>query len=278
MLLHEERKYQSGMPIHSAIFKNKNFLAHWHSDIELVLVCKGSLGMGINSDYKILKEGDIAVCNSGDIHYYDSHNMESTIILIIFRPELIGNVINLLINTKFAYPFIDSYIIDKIEISSSIINNIKTCIKNIYKEINQQDNHFQLLVKSHLMELIGLLLRHIPHYSNNCNTNLAEKGCLKLIQKAINFIENNYMLNITLEDVSTHLNIHPSYFSKFFSKATGITFKAYLNSLRIEKADNLLKSTDDPIIDIAYECGFNSIRTFNRVFKNLRGITPSDLR
>jgi AraC-like DNA-binding protein len=278
MFYHENRKYEHGFPVHATVFNNINFLAHWHSEVEVVLVCEGKLGVGINSEYHVLEKGDISICTSGDIHYYNSKDMESTIILIVFRPELTGNAINLLTNTKFIYPFINSSTLKEININASILNNIKTCFNNILNEIEDKDTYYQVLVRSHLMELIGLLLRHFPHCSSNSSEKIGSENSLGIVQKAINYLENNYTRDVSLEDVSAFLGITPFYFSKIFKKTTGLNFKTYLNTLRVEKAYHLLKSTDDSIIDVAYECGFNSIRTFNRVFKFDKGITPSSLR
>jgi len=277
MLYHENRRYESGFPINAEIFHDKNFLAHWHSEIEVVLVREGSLGMGINSEYYILEKGDIAICTSGDIHYYNSKNMKSEIVLIVFRPELLGNVINLLINTRFVYPVINTSTIEQLNLDRAVIDNIKTCINNIFREINQKNSHYQVFTKSSIIELIGLFLRHIPYHSANSNGNIV-CGEESRLMKAISYIENNYTQDISLEDIAKFLEINPFYFSRVFNKGTGLNFKTYLNTIRIEKAYNLLKTSNDSIIDIAYECGFNSIRTFNRVFKNIKGTSPSIFR
>lgn len=57
-----------------------------------------------------------------------------------------------------------------------------------------------------------------------------------------------------------------------------MTFGHYLNNYRIEKASDLLKSTEDPITEIVFKSGFGSIKTFNRVFKQIRGCSPSSYK
>lgn len=275
MIYHENREYESGFPIHSRIFNNINFLAHWHAEIEIVTVLEGCLLMGINSMAKILKKGDIAICTGGDIHYYESKNSKSTVLVTVFRPELLNGVINMSSGINFVYPFIDKATIESIDIKPSVLTEIDNCISCIYKELNAQDKCYQIIVKSHLLQLMGLFLRYLPQQSNNQDYNIKKCGNIRLVQDAIKYIESNYMNDISLEDVSAYLGISPAYFSKKFSSVTGQNYKTYLNLIRIEKAANLLKFSADPIIDIAYECGFNSIRTFNRVFKSIKGFPPS---
>ncbi|MDP4090730.1 MAG: cupin domain-containing protein, partial [Bacillota bacterium] len=85
----ETRYYPMDFPIHAFYASDNCYLAHWHIDVEMVYVCEGSIRIGINKDVKILKKGEFAVFRSTDIHYYDSTNLSSKIIVLIFRPEII---------------------------------------------------------------------------------------------------------------------------------------------------------------------------------------------
>jgi AraC-like DNA-binding protein len=101
---------------------------------------------------------------------------------------------------------------------------------------------------------------------------------MHLVREAIRFINKHFGEEISLDDVADHLHISPYYFSRMFSKATGMTYKSFLNSTRVHSAERLLKSTNEPVTSIAYECGFGSIRTFNRVFREYKGVAPSEYR
>ena len=85
------------------------------------------------------------------------------------------------------------------------------------------------------------------------------------------------MNEVTLLDISQHLNISPCYFSKLFKSIFGINYRMFLNKMRIDKAESIIKNEDKKIIEVALECGFESIRTFNRVFKSIKGFAPSEL-
>jgi AraC-like DNA-binding protein len=74
------------------------------------------------------------------------------------------------------------------------------------------------------------------------------------------------------------MGISRYYLSRTFSEKLQTSFPNYLNSLRVDLAKNLLESGDQDILQICYECGFESQRTFNRVFKNTCGITPREYR
>ena len=66
-----------------------------------------------------------------------------------------------------------------------------------------------------------------------------------------------------------------AYFSKFFKKIAGMTFSQYLNRVKVEEAVRLLRENKGlPVTEIAFRCGFNTIRNFNRIFKEVTGCTP----
>ncbi|MNV62684.1 Exoenzyme S synthesis regulatory protein ExsA [compost metagenome] len=83
---------------------------------------------------------------------------------------------------------------------------------------------------------------------------------------------------ITLADAARQANMSLFYFSRFFKSLSGMSYIAYLSNIRVNQAEQLLLTTDKSILDIALECGFTNIRTFNRVFKQIKQRTPSELR
>lgn len=87
------------------------------------------------------------------------------------------------------------------------------------------------------------------------------------IRKSISFIEENYENNITLQDVADYVSISKNYLSMLFKQETGINFVTYLNHYRIEKAKQLLTTTNMKIYEIADRIGFYSPYYFSKVFK-----------
>jgi len=86
------------------------------------------------------------------------------------------------------------------------------------------------------------------------------------------------MDNISVEEISAMAHFNYSYFCRLFKKATGKSYIDFLNYVRISVADELLRTTDLPISLILEKTGFTSLSYFNRVFKNLNGLSPSAYR
>ena len=98
------------------------------------------------------------------------------------------------------------------------------------------------------------------------------------VNQALNYILDAYHQNISLEEVAEHLNMQPTYFSKFFRQATGRRFVEFVNSLRITLACDLLAHSNKPVTDICFEAGFTNISNFNRRFSAFKNMTPSEYR
>lgn len=112
----------------------------------------------------------------------------------------------------------------------------------------------------------------IPKLQNTSPKNM------EIMKNAIHFITENYAYRITLPDVASEAHLNPAYFSSLFKQSTGISFKEYLNLVRIEESKRLLITTEFSIIDIAIGIGFEDQSYFSKVFKKYTGVTPKQFR
>lgn len=99
-----------------------------------------------------------------------------------------------------------------------------------------------------------------------------------LFQKAILYANSHYDEDIRLKDVAEALNVSPVYLSRIFAKKAQIKFSEFINSFRLQKAITLITDTSSSVSEIAFTCGFGSIRNFNRVFSKMMRCTPCEYR
>jgi len=99
-----------------------------------------------------------------------------------------------------------------------------------------------------------------------------------IISPAIYYIENNLNENLTLKEAAKICYISPSYFSRIFTKEMGETYSSYVTNLKMDKAKELLLTTDKLIREISEDLGFSDQSYFIRQFKNYEGITPASYR
>lgn len=133
----------------------------------------------------------------------------------------------------------------------SIINNIIS---------NSTD-----VIQKNVFDLINMLRTYIDEKKPN-------------VQVIFDYITENYASNISLDTIAEHFGYSPSHLSRLIKSKSGMTFTDYINSLRINEAQNLLSSTNESIVSIYERIGFNNRVTFTRLFKQFTGVTPSEYR
>ena len=111
-----------------------------------------------------------------------------------------------------------------------------------------------------------------------CENISTERTISREMASILRFIKDNFTKNLTLDDISAHVHFSRSYITALFKKETGSTFIDYLNSLRIEKAQDYLKNSDMRIYDIAALSGFHNESYFSRVFQRYAGMSPGEYR
>jgi transcriptional regulator GlxA family with amidase domain len=98
------------------------------------------------------------------------------------------------------------------------------------------------------------------------------------IKQVLGFLMKNIAEDVHLSDVARYFGMSESIFSRFFKRNTGHGFVHYVNRVRINRACDLLTQTDKPVTDVCFETGFNNISNFNRQFRKLCGLSPSEYR
>ncbi len=99
-----------------------------------------------------------------------------------------------------------------------------------------------------------------------------------LMAKILSYVEENFTQDVSLQTMATALGYDAEYLSRAFNKTFGIHFKTLVNQYRCERAQSLITSSDKSLSEIAMESGFQSIRSFNRIFSLLTGKPPRSLR
>jgi AraC-like DNA-binding protein/ligand-binding sensor protein len=127
------------------------------------------------------------------------------------------------------------------------------------------------------IKLLKVFADHISMVSNQILVR-EENTESPMITRAKNFIEENQAEDLSLTSVARAVNTSTFYFCKMFKKATGLTFTEYLGRVRVEKAKALLLSPHARVSEVAFEVGFQSLSQFNRVFKRITGLSPSEYR
>ncbi len=122
-------------------------------------------------------------------------------------------------------------------------------------------------LEAHFVEVMGALAAGVEQANQN------RLG--RAVRRAVHFIEENYGRDLPLEEVAKSVGLSPSYFSSSFKRETGKNVVEYITEYRVEKAIELLCTTNLNASEVAYRVGFNDPKYFTRIFKRSVGVTPS---
>lgn len=103
-------------------------------------------------------------------------------------------------------------------------------------------------------------------------------GALSKVEQMACFIAQNYLEKLSVEDIGKHVGLHPNYAMTLFQNAFGTTLIEYLTHHRVSHAQRLLATTDEKIVEVAFNSGFSSISRFNEAFRRDCGCSPREYR
>lgn len=242
---------------------------HFHNEIELVKVMQGKMRFDVNDTVFTGKTGDIVFIGPRTPHETTSVEDATQILLVQLNPKQSYDsyLFKMMRQSEKEYYLFDS--------DNPVYRELNGILDKVLEEYRTQDKGYELYLKSWLYALLGFFSRNRIFSIDNDEL---ENTLIRKISPVIEYVENNYSNDISLESVSELLNLHPIYFCRIFKEATGKTFINYLNFVRISKAEDLLIFSNKSVTEIALETGFTSVQYFNRIFKEAKGRTPTEFR
>lgn len=107
---------------------------------------------------------------------------------------------------------------------------------------------------------------------------LVDQVAQRRVERVLAFVAERAHESLSLSDVARTIHFSRSAFCRFFRRTTGQTFIAYVHALRVGRACQMLIDTDRSVAEVAYACGFNNLASFNRQFKRLKRLAPTEFR
>ncbi|WP_411167569.1 AraC family transcriptional regulator [Clostridium sp. MB05] len=263
-------KIEDGLPIKIYIYSIYESKLQCHKEIEIILILKGSLNIRVGNNIYFLKERDLILLNTNEVHNLIKTKEDNIILEANIDIDYYALIYTLFNNTKFDCK---SFIYSDDE--QKKFDVIRYYLAKIVWELTEKRRGYQFIVGSDI-NLLG------AHLINNFTYDIENKESitkdLARIQNILKYINENLDRKITLLEIANRENLSIYYLSHFIKKNIGISFQEYINNARIDKALNLLLRTNNSITEIAYESGFSSTRTFNEIFKTIYKCSPREYR
>jgi AraC-like DNA-binding protein len=267
------------------ISSNEIIEQHSHEFFELVYVIEGSGSHIYQEKIFSIHEGDVFIIEPEKIHGFEVGNNEYLKVYnLLFQPKFLKKEIESLsyLESFISFFYVEPFLRETVHFKDHLTlryhqqTEIMILLQKIVQEYNRKENGYQILIKTRMLELFILLSR----YYENATTQKIINECeyTEIIEQICKFITCHYNRPLSLEQVSKLSGMSKSNFTSKFRQIVGQTFIEYRNKIRINAAKKLLAHTNEKIIYIAAEVGFEDISHFNRTFKDYTNMSPSKYR
>lgn len=246
---------------------------HWHTALEIIMPLENSYIVKVEGTPYTLETGDILIISSGVIHSMQPVEGQR----IIFQPDYhllnqiheADSVLNLLSPVRLITPKTDP----------DIYNQLKELILDIKEEYFGNDFLSEAVIYEKMLRFFILIGRK---YYNNASSfdgpHNKQKEYMEKFMAICNYINEHCAENLTLEDTAKMAGFSKYHFTRLFKQFSGLSFYKYVNKKRIEKAEQLLINPSISVTEAALQSGFTSLSAFIRMFKLMKGCTPTEFR
>ena len=268
MIKYEKKSDDLNLPIKLIRFEEKqeqSILKHWHNSLEIVLPVRGGDCVWIDGQYLSLNTTPVII-NSRSIHAFEIGRIEPYVGLALqINYQFLKEIYSKIDYVTFKQP------------DEEIGTLIKKQILLIDQYYKLQKPNKELLIYSALYHLIYLLDEYLSVEKKDQLEPKSEKNKQR-ITSIVNYIDNNYQEDLTIEHLSEVFQLSKGYISKLFKDNLDITIKTYISQVRAKQVKQALLTSDLPLIDLSMMYGFPNVKSMTKVFKELYHCTPHQYR
>ncbi len=259
-----ENELKNGYPYVSDMKENLSYdIPHYHSELEIVYVAHGSLTAICDGERFTVNQNEFFIFMPGVVHSFAASQENSIYYAKI--PEIGKNDFFSLRPECCA-----------VKKGSKLHEMLIDATVKLFEENEHMHKGYEFAVMRYANEILEKLCRcgELKPIPGDDRTKVATK--LALMRNVNAYIKENYGEKILLSDAARTLGYSKYYFAHLFKEATQISFYSYVTMMRLEKAVELLRAESKSITEIAHECGFGSMRSFNRSFRNYYHASPKE--
>lgn len=260
---YENIEHMEGLPLRIFCVSLGERVVHWHKEMEIIFMLRGSVDITLGEEKFSIKEEDVFLINNYDVHGFTNASDDNILL-------------TLQIDMRYARKFYTE--IDKVRFNvhylsnnDSIIHVIRYFLANILVALKSNKESRNLLVMGMVNFLISYLFEDFEHEPNKIMQSKLNNSDRKRIIRVINYVNENYVQKISLQEIAEKEYLSKYYLSHFIKEKLGMSFQELVNEVRLEQAINLLDKTNMKILDISLACGFSDAKYLNKLMKERFG-------
>ncbi|MDR3139511.1 MAG: AraC family transcriptional regulator [Treponema sp.] len=250
---------------------------HWHGCMEIMCIVKGAVTVIIGGESYKARKDDIVTLSPGIIHSFHDPSGDALVHVFLFGYEMLSEDASDIYNRMLRETFYKKQIFNAED--GELYRRSRKLFEEILDEYRRGETGFKMVIRAKLMEAEVLYFRSIIISRSGTSLDEQKPKNIGRLERVFEYIHGNFNIpELSVQHAAEAAGVSVNYFVRFFRRQSGQHFHDYLARLRLSYAKRELLSSDRPVTDIAYDCGFNSIQTFNRLFKVHTGLTPLAFR
>jgi len=252
----------------------RSMAAHWHDDLEFLLVREGTMRYFIEGRIRILRPGDTLFVNARRLHSGDSvDGQDCRFDCVLFRPELVRPAGAELLERVVSRAQPDAAALrPAVPWQRELIAALET----LCGAMRRLEPGYELAAMSQIYQIFLLLYRNLDTVPAEARAPL--DGKRDILHRMIGFIQDNYAGPVSLSDIAGAADVGKSYCCSLFQTYLHCTPMGCLNAYRLEQSLRLLSETDLSNTEIASLCGFSTPSSFSAQFRARMGVSPREYR
>lgn len=248
---------------------------HWHWQLEVFVLLEGSVQMGIGTEFYELKPGEGCFINSGILHCVRGTVPEPCKYRsFVFDSGIVGGIPGSVFDAKYVRPILEqgpAFI--KFEKTTGDVPFFEQ-FNRVFSLCENESFGYEFQIRSALSDLFLC----IQEKSSLLPARKALSVQEERIRQMLEWIDQNYGKEITIQDISAAVNVCPRECQRLFARYLHYSPMECVRRKRIMAAADLLDTTAKPVTEIALECGFSNPGYFAKQFKEMAGCTPGEYR
>ncbi|MDE1991846.1 MAG: helix-turn-helix domain-containing protein [Rhizobiaceae bacterium] len=248
---------------------------HWHAQVEVNYVIRGTLHYRMSDHEILLKAGDICLFWGGQPHQMDDSSEDSIYagahlpLVHFFRMRLPLDISSRLMKGETLLTSATD---------AADIENFARWFRYARSGDPAKAEHAvaELLLRLERIAFEPYVM--LPQTRENSSGDQVHPQSSRSVARMCDFIASNFLHDIDTVDIARAADLHPKYAMNLFKKSTGMTLSKYVNLLRLSRAQAMLMRDGANVLQVAMDSGFGSISAFNKSFRHIAGMSPSDFR
>lgn len=252
---------------------------HWHRELEFLLLLQGKLEVASAHRKYVLSEGEGCFINRSGLHRMEQAAGRASIYIdLLFAADFLGGAPDSVFERKYLAPILASRELELMpfQLHNTVHRQILAHIRTAYEAVDTEAEGYEIIARNELSLAWLLMMRDLPE--SDRNRQIPDDPAEQRVKRMMLYIQEHFSDKLSLDEIALSANISTRECLRDFRQCLHTTPFRYLIDYRLNSAAGRLRSTRQPVTEIAADCGFSTGSYFTKLFREKFQMTPTEYR